>query len=101
MDGEADERKAGVGIAFLEPKGDKLQFALKFTFGSSNNEPEYEVMIHGLEMAKDLEIKNLKVYSDSQLIINQIKNEFQEKDEKYRCMPKRHEASSKNSSFER
>ena len=39
-------------------------------------------MIHGLEISKDLEIKKLKVYSDSQLIINKMKNEFQKKGEK-------------------
>ena len=37
----------------------------KEIFNASNNDAEYEAMIHGLEIAKDLEIKKLKVYSDS------------------------------------
>ena len=71
----------------------KVKFALKLIFSASNNEVEYKAMIHGLEIVKDLEIKKLKVYSDSQLIINQIKNEFQEKAKRFCCMPRRHGAS--------
>ena len=74
VDGAVNEKGSGVGIALSSPEGDKVKFALKFDFNASNNEAEYEAMIHGLQIAKDLEIKKLKVYSDSQLIVNQMKN---------------------------
>jgi len=82
VDGAVNEKGSGVGIALSSPEGDKVKFALKFDFNTSNNEAEYEAMIHGLQIAKDLEIKKLKVYSDSQLIVNQMKCEFQAKGEK-------------------
>ena len=72
VDGATNEKGAEVGMALTGLDGCKVKFTLKFLFNASNNEAEYEVMIHGLEIAKDLEIKRLKVYSDSPLIINQI-----------------------------
>jgi ribonuclease HI len=38
----------------------------------SNNEAEYEALIHGLRLAISLGIKRLLVYSDSAMVINQV-----------------------------
>lgn len=65
--------KAGVVIAFSGPDNHKVTFAFKFVFHASNNIAKYEAMIYGLKIAKDLEIRRLKVISDLQLIVNQIK----------------------------
>lgn len=87
MDGVANHRvkpsrEAGARITFSGPDNYKVKFTIKFSFHASNKEADYEAMTHSLEIAKDLEIKKLKVYSDSQLIINQMTNEFQEKGKK-------------------
>lgn len=54
-------------------------FALKLEFPTMNNEVEYEALIVGLKLAKDLGVKALHIYSDSQLMVCQVKNEFQAK----------------------
>jgi ribonuclease HI len=38
----------------------------------SNNEVEYEALLHGLRIAASLGIKRLLVYSDSAVAINQV-----------------------------
>ncbi|KAL0420932.1 UNVERIFIED_CONTAM: hypothetical protein Slati_3116100, partial [Sesamum latifolium] len=38
----------------------------------SNNVAEYQALIFGLEMAVDTKQRHLKVYGDSQLVINQL-----------------------------
>jgi ribonuclease HI len=38
----------------------------------SNNEAEYEALLHGLRLAVSLGIKRLLVYDDSAVVINQV-----------------------------
>jgi len=54
-----------------------LCYALRLEFPSTNNEAEYEALIAGLRVARELNIKALQIYSDSQLIVCQVKKEFQ------------------------
>ena len=46
-------------------EGHKIYCALHFGFPMSNNEAEYEALIAGLKLKKELRVENLKVYSDS------------------------------------
>ena len=51
--------------------------AIRFDFTASNNEAEYEALLAGLRLAKDMNIKVLDIYSDSQLVVNQVLGEYQ------------------------
>ena len=53
----------------MDPYGVKISYALKFRFESSNNEAEYEALIAGIRLAKDIEAEKLEVFSDSMLIV--------------------------------
>jgi len=44
-----------------------------------NNVAEYQALILGLQMAMAMGIKDLDVYGDSQLILNQLLEEFEVK----------------------
>ena len=70
VDGAINENKSGVGIMLISPEGHKIHCALCFGFQASNNEAEYEALIVGLRLASELQVRNLKVYSNSQLIVN-------------------------------
>jgi hypothetical protein len=44
---------AGAGVVLISPQGDKLKYVLQMSFPqASNNEAEYEVLLHGMKMAK-------------------------------------------------
>jgi ribonuclease HI len=56
----------------ISPKGEKLKCVLQIFWKISNNEAEYDALLHGLRLAISLGIKRLVVYSDSAAVINQV-----------------------------
>ncbi|KAM2402807.1 hypothetical protein ACFX1X_030639 [Malus domestica] len=56
-----------------------LEQAFTLGFKASNNEAEYEALLAGLRMAKDLAVKKLVIHSDSQLITSQATGEYMAK----------------------
>ena len=54
-----------------------LAYALRFNFKVSNNEAKYEALITALKLAKTLQIQHLAVFSDSQLVVNQVNGDFE------------------------
>ena len=51
----------------------------KLAFDCSNNEAEYEALIAGLKILRNLNAKRIAVYGDSKLVIKQVKGEYQAK----------------------
>ena len=47
-----------------------------------NNEAEYEAILIGIAMVQKIGGKSVKVFSDSRLIVSQVKGEFEAKDER-------------------
>ena len=76
FDGAVNVYGNGIGAIIVTPQGAHIPFTARLTFKCTNNEAEYEACIMGLEEAIDLRIKNLNVYGDSALVINQIKGEW-------------------------
>ena len=63
-----------------EGAGGEFIFVMyKLEFKTKNNTAEYEALILGLRAAKDFGIKELAVFGDSELIIQQVKNVYQVK----------------------
>ncbi|GKV12353.1 hypothetical protein SLEP1_g23508 [Rubroshorea leprosula] len=56
----------------IGPEGYQSEHALKFNFDATNNMAEYEALLLGLQLALELKISAIQVYSDSQLVVNQI-----------------------------
>ena len=56
----------------ISPEGHKIHCALRFGFKVSNNKAQYEALIVGLCLAKELQVSSIQIYSDSQLVVNQV-----------------------------
>jgi ribonuclease HI/transposase InsO family protein len=69
------------GILLKSPEGDVLTYAIRFGFKSSNNGAEYEALLAGLRLAKELGAKELVVHTDSLLVANQVGGDFHAKHE--------------------
>ncbi|XP_074271141.1 uncharacterized protein LOC141595069 [Silene latifolia] len=82
IDGASNARGAGVGLVLRSPKGDMIVQAIRCEFKATNNEPEYEALILGMQMALGLKVRNLRVFSDSLLVVNHINNEYVARDSK-------------------
>jgi ribonuclease HI len=48
---------AGSGVVFITLEGDILKYAIQFEFPAMNNIAEYEGLVTGLRLAKDLGIR--------------------------------------------
>ena len=59
----------GIGIILKSPEGDKLKYAARLQYQTTNNKVEYEALLKGLELAKSLRAELIVVQGDSQLII--------------------------------
>ena len=56
FDGSKRQQGAGAGVVLISPKGTKLKYVLQINFShASNNEAEYEALLHGMRMAKTCE----------------------------------------------
>ena len=65
------KEELGAGIVLTSPKDDRLEYALQIHFKASNNIAEYEALIHGLKLAKELGVKRILCFGDSDLVIQQ------------------------------
>ena len=70
----------GAGIVLTSPKGDKLRYTLQIRFAASNNVAEYEALIHGLRLARELGIRWILCYGDSYLVVQQSSGNWDAKD---------------------
>ena len=77
VDGASNENGSGAGMMLVSLEGHKIHCALCFGFQMSNNKAEYEALITGLGLAKELQVRNLRIYSDSQLVVNQVNDVYQ------------------------
>ncbi|KAI5351644.1 hypothetical protein L3X38_004535 [Prunus dulcis] len=79
VDGASNHKGAGAGVVIITLDGTLLEQAITLGFSASNNEAEYEAWLAGLRLAKELTIKRLAIYSDSQLITNQASGKYMAK----------------------
>ncbi|XP_024166316.1 uncharacterized protein LOC112173002 [Rosa chinensis] len=70
--GSASTKPCATGVIVTGPGGVNVEYALKFNFTASNNMAEYEAHIAGLLLAIDLGANSVNIFSDSQLVINQV-----------------------------
>ena len=72
----------GVGVILLSPEKDIIRYGVQLQFLTMNNEAKYEAVLTGLRVAKALGVRNLKLNSDSKLVIGQMNNEYKAKEDR-------------------
>ncbi|XP_039140528.1 uncharacterized protein LOC120277749 [Dioscorea cayenensis subsp. rotundata] len=80
VDGASSSSWNGAGVVLISPEGDILEYSLRFAYLSSNNTAEYEALIAGMSLAKQLQVKRLIAHSDSQLVVQQFLGEYEVKE---------------------
>ncbi|KAL0435163.1 UNVERIFIED_CONTAM: hypothetical protein Sradi_0224200 [Sesamum radiatum] len=81
VDDSPTTQGSGAGIVITTPQGKDLEFAIKFGFKASNNEAEYEALVIGMRMAHEVGARHLLAYSDSQLVVKQVEDTYEAKEE--------------------
>lgn len=59
-----------------------MKYTVRLQFLAKNNEAEYEVLLTGLKLEKVLEAKAFIIQADSQLVIGQVRGDYEAKEER-------------------
>jgi ribonuclease HI len=79
FDGASSKDFVVSGVVFVSLAREAISLSYKLEFEDTNNVEEYESLVLGLRVAKDMGIKEISVFGDAKLIINQIRNMYQAK----------------------
>ena len=80
FDGSKMKNGLAAGIVLTSPKGDQLHYVLQIHFAVSNNVAEYEALVHGIKLAKEIGIRNIECFGDSDLVVQQCTGNWDTKD---------------------
>ena len=82
VDGASNQKGSGVGLVLMSPEKVVIEKSLRLDFSATNNEAEYETLLEGMAMVQRMGGKSIKLFSDSRLVVSQIRGEFEAKDER-------------------
>ena len=80
VDGAANQRGSGVGLVLISPEKITVEKFLRLGFLATNNEVEYEVLLMGMMMVQKIGGKMVKVFSDSKLVVGQVRGDLEARD---------------------
>ena len=82
IDGVTNQRGSRVGLVVISPEKIIIEKSLRLGFSTTNNEAEYEALLVGLTMVQKMGGKSVEIFSDSTLVVGQVKGELEAKDVK-------------------
>ena len=82
VDGASNQKGSGVGLVLTSYEKVIVEKSLRLDFLVTNNETEYEALLEGMAMVQRMGGKSIKLFSDSRLVVGQVKGEFKAKDER-------------------
>ena len=80
VDGITNQRGPGVGLVLISPKKIIIEKSLRLKFSTTNNETKYETLLQGMTMIQKMGGKVVEVFSDSRLVVGQVKGELEARD---------------------
>jgi ribonuclease HI len=81
VDGSSTRKRSNVGVVLTGPKDLNIESAIQLRF-ATNYEVEYEAVIESLSMAQEVGAKKLEIWSDLQVVVGNIKGEYEAKGDK-------------------
>ena len=83
MDDASKDAGSRASMMLISPKRHRIHCAIRFGIKASNNKAEYEgLIIMDLSIARELQVRNVKIFSDSQLLVNQVNDIYLVRGEK-------------------
>ena len=80
VDGTANQKGFGVGLVLESPEKTVIKKSLRLGFSATNNETEFEALLHGMAMVQKTGGKAVEIFSDSRLVVGQVKGELEVRD---------------------
>ena len=82
VDGVSNQKGSGIGLVLMSPEKVVIGKFLRLDFSATNNETEYEALLKGMAMVQRMGGKSIKLFSDSRLVVGQVRGEFEAKNER-------------------
>ena len=82
VDGASNQKGSGVGLVLMSPEKVVIKKSLRLDFSATNNEAEYEALLEGMAMVQRMGGKFIKLFSDSRLVVDQVREKFEAKDKR-------------------
>ena len=82
VDGASNQKGSRVGLVLVSPEKVVVEKSLRLDFSATNNEAEYETLLEGMTMVQRMAGKSIRLFSDSRLVVGQMRGEFEAKDER-------------------
>ena len=80
IDGTTNQRRSRVGLVVVSPERIIIEKSLRLGFSAANNEAEYEALLMGMTMVQKMGGRIVEIYSDSRLVVSQVKGELEARD---------------------
>ena len=78
--GAANQRGSRVGLVLISPEKITIEKSLRLGFLATNKEAEFEALLVGMTMVQKMGEKAVKIFSDSRLVVGQVKGELKVRD---------------------
>ena len=69
-------------LVLILPKKHTIEKSLRLGFSATNNEAEYEVLLEGISMVQKMGGKEVKMFSFSRLVVDQVNGQLEVRDER-------------------
>ena len=66
-----------MGLVLISPEKITIEKSLRLGFSATNNEAEYETLLMGMVMVQKMGGKIVEIFSDSRLVVGQVKGELE------------------------
>jgi hypothetical protein len=73
FDGSVCSKGQGAGCVIFSPSGGMIDLSARLEFACTNNQVEYESLLHGIEYLRDLGARDVDVFGDSNLTMQPIR----------------------------
>jgi ribonuclease HI len=77
FDGSVCNQGQCIGYIVRSPHGVEQEFSIRLKFACTNNQAKYEALLSGLELLSDVGARQVDIFGDSQLVVQQISGESQ------------------------
>ena len=69
-----------MGLVLVSPEKITIKKSLRLNFSTTNNKTEYEALLKGMVMVQKMGGKAVKDFSDSKLVVGQVKGDLEARD---------------------
>ena len=80
VDGAANQWGSGVGLVLVSSEKITIEKSLRLGLSATNNEAKYKALLIGMAMVQKMGGKTVEMFSDSRLVVGQVKRELEARD---------------------